>query len=147
MNAKTRKTRENSCGWLVKVMGLRMDAAMKVELEEHELDLKSFSNLMCLFEQDELTQVELGQRVGNPQYATSRVVDALEQRKLVRRRPDPTSRRAHRIVLTAKGESLRKVLPAIVQRVNNKMLAGLEGSERKNLVSLLQKALGVNTKK
>lgn len=116
-----------------------MDAAMKIELEEHDLDLKSFSNLMCLFEQDELTQVELGQRVGNPQYATSRVVDLLEKKKLVSRRSDPTSRRTHRIVLTAKGESLRKVLPAIVQRVNNKMLACLDGDERKNLVSLLQK--------
>lgn len=143
MNAKIRKTRKNSCGWLVKVMGLRMDAAMKTELEEHHLDRKHFATLMCLLEQDELTQVELGQRVGNPQYATSRVVDDLEQQQLVSRRPHPTSRRAHKVALTAKGESLRTVLPVIVQCVNNKILARLDRTERESLVQLLQKALGV----
>ena len=120
-----------------------MDAAMKTELAEHHLDLKHFANLMCLLEQDGLTQVDLGRRVGNPQYATSRAVDDLEQQQLVSRRSHPTSRRAHKIGLTAKGERLRKVLPAIVQRVNNTMLARLDPHERKTLVSLLQKALGV----
>ncbi len=143
MKNRIKRVRENSAGWLVTMMGRRMDAAMDIELKEHDLDVRFFINLMSLLEEDELTQTELGHRVGEAQYTTSRIIDALEERKLVERRKDPNSRRAHRIALTNQGRELAQHLPGIVRRVNDQNLGRLNKNEREELVRLLRKALDV----
>ena len=134
--------REQSVGYLVNQMSRRMHAAMNAELEPLGLDVRYFANLISLLIEDDLSQAELGQRVGEAQYRTSRIIDGLEQRGLVERRKDPNSRRAHRIALTEKGREVAKKLPPIVRRVNRAVLERLDKGEREQLVRLLVKALG-----
>lgn len=143
MSSRITKVREISCGWLVNQLARRMNDSMNSELQAHELDVRHFATLMSLLERDGLTQTQLARRVGSPPYAMSRVIDAFEDRQLVRRRPDPDSRRAHRIFLTANGQSFEKVLPPIVKRVNEQVLSRLDRSEQRELVRLLRKALDV----
>ncbi|MBF0193532.1 MAG: MarR family transcriptional regulator [Magnetococcales bacterium] len=142
MKNKITEVRVNSCGWLVKVLSLRMDKDMETELGDHGLNVKHFATLMTLLEQDNLTQTEIAQRVRNPQYVTSRLLDKLEERQLIERRPDPNSRRSHRVVLTDNGRSMKQILPAIVKRVNKKNLSPLDTDERTELIRLLKKLLG-----
>lgn len=141
MNKQIERVKKSSVGWLVRQMSARMDAAMNIELKAHALDVRFFANLMALLEQDNLTQTELGQRSGEAQYTTSRLVDVLEERGLVERGKDPNSRRAHRIGLTNKGREMGKHLPAISSRVNDQCLARLTKKEREQLTHLLHKAL------
>lgn len=144
MNKQIKGVRTNSVGYLVDQMSGRMDAAMSVELKPLGLDIRFFANLISLLIEDELSQAELGQRVGEAEYTTSRVIDALEERGLVERRKDPNSRRAHRIALTDKGRAQAKQLPPIVRRVNRTVLKRLDKDEQQELVRLLGKALGVD---
>ncbi len=117
---------------------------MNAELKPLDLDIRFFANLITLLIEDELSQAELGQRVGEAQYRTSRLIDGLEERGLVERRKDPDSRRAHRIALTKKGRELAGRLPTIVRRVNRTVLERLDRDEQQMLVHLLGKALGVD---
>ena len=131
-------------GWLVNQMSSRMDAVMSAELKPLDLDIRFFANLMSLLIEDDLSQTELGRRVGEPQYTTSRIIDALQDRGLVERRRDPNSRRAHRIALTRKGKELALQLPPVIQRVNSQVLERLDKHEQQELLRLLGKALGVD---
>lgn len=129
-------------GYLVSRMSTRMHSAMNAELEPLDLDIRYFANLISLLIEDDLSQAELGQRVGEAQYRTSRIIDGLEERGLVERRKDPNSRRAHRIALTTKGREVARQLPPIIRRVNRTVLKRLNKSEQQQLTNLLAKALG-----
>lgn len=138
------KVGKNSAGWLVKQIARKMDAEMAVELKKIDLDIRLFANLMTLNDQDGLTQAELGQRVGEAQYTTSRLVDNLEDRKLVKRKKDPESRRSHRIELTKSGRAVALQLPEVIKLVNEKVLENLSKKEQQQFISLLQKVLKIS---
>ena len=144
MAKRIKGVREESVGYLVNRMSRQMHAAMNRELEPLGLDVRYFANLISLLIEDDLSQAELGQRVGEAQYRTSRIIDGLEQRGLVERRKDPNSRRAHRIALTDEGRTVARKLPPIVRRVNKTVLARLSAREQKELALLMAKALGEN---
>jgi DNA-binding MarR family transcriptional regulator len=135
--------RESNCSWLARVMARNMEALLVTELSDTELNIRHFVNLIVLLEEDNITQSELGQRIGEAPYATSRIIDALEEKDWAERRKDPNSRRTHLIVLTKQGLDVAKGLPAIVQRVNKDGLSRLDKHEQQELVRLLQKAIGV----
>ena len=142
MTKRIKGVREESVGYLVSRMSTRMHSAMNAELEPLDLDIRYFANLISLLIEDDLSQAELGQRVGEAQYRTSRIIDGLEERGLVERRKDPNSRRAHRIALTTKGREVARQLPPIIRRVNRTVLKRLNKSEQQQLTNLLAKALG-----
>ncbi len=144
MTKRIKGVREQSVGYLVSQMTTRMHSAMNAELEPLNLDIRYFANLITLLIEDELSQAELGQRVGEAQYRTSRIVDGLEERGLVERRKDPNSRRAHRIALTRKGREVAGQLPPIIRRVNRTVLKKLSKGEQQQLTALLAKALGLD---
>ncbi len=141
MNLKARQTRENSFGWLVKMLSQKIDKFMVEELLPLDLNLGSFAILMMLSEQEGVNQTELGKAVGVPGYTTTRTLDVMEVRGLVERRSDPDSRRAHRIYLTNEGKALTKKLPTIVQRVNSSFLYALKKKESTQLIDTLKKVL------
>lgn len=114
------------------------------QLEEVELGLRQFANLMILADQDGINQRQIGEKLDDPDYATSRSLDALVEAGYVERRPDPKSRRSHLVFLTDKGNSKVSELPAIVREVNNLHFKNLRHDEQQVLVRLLQKAAGIS---
>jgi len=135
--------REDSFGFLIQTLARTLDAKMKVELAEIDVDIKVFANLMMLGQQDGINQREIGQRLNFPEYFTSRNVDALVEAGLAERRPDPDSRRSFLIFLTEEGHVRAAQLPAIVKKVNDDVLHEFSAKERQSVVALLQKAAGV----
>lgn len=67
------------------------------------------------------------------------LVDRLEQRGLVERRPDPADRRVKQLTLTAAGAELRDALTARLL-ADPPLLAGLGADERGELCALLARA-------
>ncbi len=67
------------------------------------------------------------------------LVDRLEERGLVRRRPDPDDRRIRQLVLTDDGLRLRHALNARLMS-DPPLLAGLDDTERQQLQGLLTRA-------
>lgn len=63
--------------------------------------------LRALYEQDGQHASELARAVGRAATSFTPILDKLQQKDLVERRPDPTDRRAVRIYLTEKGQAQR----------------------------------------
>ena len=137
------RTGENSFGFLVQTLARRLDVRMRDELKALDIDLKIFANLMFLSMKDGVNQREIGNRLNFPEYHTSRNVDALVKLGFAERRPDPNSRRSFLIFLTPAGREKAKLLPPVIERVNKEIMADLDVTEQKLVVSLLQRVTGV----
>ena len=111
---------------------------MKTALKEIGLNSGQFAMLITLLNGEGISQTELATRVGVPGYATTRTLNSLEALGFTIRKPDPTSRRAHKIYLTAKGRKKAKELPEIVACVNASFLRPLGSADQKELVRLLR---------
>lgn len=66
------------------------------------------------------------------------LVDELEQRGLVERRPDPEDRRVRALFLTAAGKRCLKRGRQIAKQHEEEMTKGMSPADRKRLVDLLQ---------
>jgi DNA-binding MarR family transcriptional regulator len=73
------------------------------------------------------------------------LVDELEQRGLVERRPDPEDRRVRALFLTAKGKRCLARGRKIAADHEEELTAGMTTVDRKRLVALLQKIVDEQT--
>jgi DNA-binding MarR family transcriptional regulator len=67
------------------------------------------------------------------------LIDELEQRKLVERRPDPSDRRVYALGLTPAGRELGERLTKIAREHDQEFCAALDDGERQRLRLLLEK--------
>jgi DNA-binding MarR family transcriptional regulator len=109
------------------------------ELKKHGLTIALWPTLMCLWEEEGVTQREIAQKSKVENSTTTRTLDKLENLGLVERQADPNSRRSFRIYLTDEGRALREQLIPIPLGINQKILSALDPQERDELIRLLQK--------
>ena len=130
--------RETSFGWLINALASQTSKIFDAELKKHGLTIALWPTLMCLWEEEGVTQRQIADKAKVENSTTTRTLDKLEKLGLVERRPDPASRRSFHIYLTKKGKELEKVLSPIPLHLNNKVLSPLTDSERKELTRSLQ---------
>lgn len=138
---EAKQVRTSSLGWMIQRLARRLSQAMETRLDSHGLSLSQFAVMMTVLENDGLSQTEIGDRLGQPPYATSRAIDHLESVGLLERRPHPTSRRTHTVHATAAARALSRDLFAIVQEVNDTLAAPLSDQERATFLTLLTKVM------
>lgn len=68
------------------------------------------------------------------------VLDVLEAAAMVERRRDPADRRRHAVVLTELGENAARHFAVLRAKATERVLAGLDPAERRQLVELLNRA-------
>lgn len=131
--------RRSSFGWLINVVANNASRTFDAELKKHGLTIALWPTLMCLWEEEGVTQTEISQKSKVENSTTTRTIDKLEKLGLVERQNDPNSRRSFRIFLTDKGRELKSDLIPIPVAINDKILSSLDKDEQKQLISLLQK--------
>ncbi|MFY2507473.1 MarR family winged helix-turn-helix transcriptional regulator [Vibrio pectenicida] len=131
--------RQSSFGWLINVVANDAAKTFDTELKKHGLTIALWPTLMCLWEEEGVTQREIAQKSKVENSTTTRTLDKLENLGLVERQVDPFSRRSFRIYLTDKGRALKETLVPIPMAINQKLLSSLELSERDEIIRLLQK--------
>ncbi|NRB66033.1 MAG: MarR family transcriptional regulator [Vibrio sp.] len=131
--------RQSSFGWLINVVANDAAKTLDAELKKHGLTLALWPTLMCLWEEEGVTQRDIAQKSKVENSTTTRTLDKLESLGLVERHPDPNSRRAFRIYLTNEGRALKDTLVPIPIAINQKLLSVLEPEERGEIIRLLQK--------
>ncbi|MDA0118131.1 MarR family winged helix-turn-helix transcriptional regulator [Vibrio sp. T11.5] len=131
--------RQSSFGWLINVVANDAAKNLDTELKKHGLTLALWPTLMCLWEEEGVTQRDIAQKSKVENSTTTRTLDKLESLGLVERHTDPNSRRAFRIYLTNEGRALKDTLVPIPIAINQKLLSVLEPEERGEIIRLLQK--------
>jgi len=69
------------------------------------------------------------------------LIDELESAGLAKRRPHPTDRRARAVALTPKGRRVLERGRKMAMQVEDEVLRGLAAAERRELLTLLRRAL------
>lgn len=133
--------RVTSFGWLVAVLGSELAQSLDNKLRAKGLSLSLWPTLFALWEEDGLTQTELTIRCSTAHYTTTRVLDTLETKGLVERRPHPESRRAHLVYLTKEGKKIEEELTGEAIQTNEEFLAPLSADEQAHLKSLIFKII------
>jgi DNA-binding MarR family transcriptional regulator len=84
-----------------------------------------------------LSQQELGARLGIHPSRLVAILDKLEKRKLVERRPNPDDRRLHSLHLTKSGEEVLGRIGKVAREHQEALLSTLSKDERERLGALL----------
>ena len=95
--------------------------------------------LIELWQADGLRGGELACRLGVEPPTITKMLRRLENFGLVERRPDPVDARSFRVYLTREGRDLEDPVSRRFVRAEEKTLAGLDPSERRELARLLAK--------
>jgi DNA-binding MarR family transcriptional regulator len=100
-----------------------------------------FALLNVIAAREGATQQELGSALGIDRSTMVALLDQLEEAGLAKRRPSPTDRRAKQISLTAKGKRHLERARRVAAEVEDEVLAGLSATQRRELMTLLRRAL------
>ena len=131
--------RQNRFGWMINVVANKASKDFDIELKQHGLSLALWPTLMCLWEEEGITQRDIAAKSKVENSTTTRTLDKLAKLELVERRADPNSRRSFRIYLTEKGKALEEQLVPIPIRLNKELMNELDAEEQQQMIKLLQK--------
>jgi DNA-binding MarR family transcriptional regulator len=126
--------------WLA-LLDLMRSQKSHVNAAMAELDLTmQLAHAMYVIPRDGLTMRELADELACDASNATGLVDRLEYRGLLERRPDETDRRIKRVCLTATGRRLREKIEARFRQAPP-AIAALTPAEQKVLRELLERAL------
>jgi DNA-binding MarR family transcriptional regulator len=129
----------DSTGYLLARLGMESRRAWGQMLGDHGLTPHQFGVLMTLAQLKAASQQRLSRAVGvDPRNAVP-IVDSLQQRGLIERRPDPADRRRHVITLTRAGQVQIEQLGQAGTELEDWFLASLTDEERAGLHATLRK--------
>lgn len=123
--------------------------SIREEVRKHRgpgLSMPQFRSLMFIHRHPECSVSAVAQFLGLALPATSKQVDTLVRRGLVRREAHPSDRRRVTLRVTAKGESLRQAVRQQTQGYLAQRLAALSANEREQLAQAMRslaRAVGV----
>jgi DNA-binding MarR family transcriptional regulator len=128
-----------SVAFLVSRLGFEVGEQLTEGLAPLSIEPRHFGLLRALAFSEGQSQRAIGQALGIHPNRMVAIVDDLERLGLVRRRPHPTDRRAHALVLTASGKRVLQKAFQVAFGIENALCADLEPTERAELLTLLGK--------
>jgi DNA-binding MarR family transcriptional regulator len=99
-------------------------------LRAHGVSMWGYVVLTALAEQPVRTQAALAQAIGADKSRIIGVLDHLQERGLISRRPDTSDRRVHLLSLTPAGDRLRRSVQAAIRASEEEVLAALPPADR-----------------
>ena len=111
-------------------------------MSEDQVTPGQFGVIVLIDANPGLTQSALARAVGIERSTMVAVIDNLESRGLVERRPSPVDRRSYALVLSAKGRDHLARLKPLVREHEDRIAAGLTLDERRLLIDLLSRVGG-----
>ena len=97
--------------------------------------------LNALFQKSPMPMHELAERIGRKKNTVTGLINTLEDRGYCRREHDPGDARVQLILLTDKGEAMRRVQQDVSGELLRKAWGEMEEKEKKACVQSLQKIL------
>jgi DNA-binding MarR family transcriptional regulator len=119
-------------------LGRALMAAELPVLRAHDISMWGYVVLLALGERPTRTQAALAAAIGADKTRVIPVLDELQDRGLIERRPDPEDRRAHLLSVTPSGKRLREAVQRDIQRREERLLARLPPADRAAFLRVLQ---------
>ncbi len=128
---------DKSIGFIIYRTALKMKSTLQRILKDRGFDItpEQWGILRVLWEEEGLSQKEIGDRLFKDKPNVTRMLDALERKRLIFRQP--TDRRRYSIFLTKEGKKLQAELLPIVLQVQETATNSLTKSDLATLQNLL----------
>lgn len=119
---------DNAIGfWIHRVYQASRNEMYKAfRAEGEDLTPEQWAVLIRLWERDGVAQSELSEATFRDAPTMSRIIDGMETRGLLERRPHETDGRVRVVRLTRHGKSLQKKLVPLVEAIVNRMVDGID---------------------
>ena len=128
---------ERNLGFLLGDVARLTRTAFDRRVASLELTRSQWWVLTYVFRDQGLTQSELADNLEIGKVAMGNLIDRLEAKGWVERRPDPNDRRINRVYLTEKAAPIMEDMRAPAQDLYDMIVSGLSKSQRETLVDLL----------
>lgn len=129
----------STLAFLLSQVGIHASRQFAERIAEVDLNPPLFRVLNLVDAAEGQSQQAIGQAIEVPASRMVALVDELEQRGLVERRPDPDDRRVRALYLTAQGRKSLNRGRKIAKKHEEDLTRGLGAADRKRLLDLLQK--------
>jgi len=107
-------------------------------LKPHDMTMSQGWVLVHLVRENGLRQAELADRMDIATVTTSKLIDRLEARGYVERRPDPEDRRSNRIYATAQAKDVVKVMTRTIFEVDEMASRGIPEEDLQTALTVLR---------
>jgi DNA-binding MarR family transcriptional regulator len=131
----------SSLGFLLSQVGIYASQRFAWRLAAIDLQPPLFRVLNAVDAVEGQSQGAIGEAIGAPASRMVAIVDELESRGLVERRPDADDRRIRAVYLTVAGRKLLNRGRKLAAEHEEELTQGMSKTERKQLVALLQKVV------
>lgn len=145
--AITVKNMRKSPGYLLRCAHQYAVAIVSEHLAPLGLTTMQFSTLVALNEHPGLDATRLAALINFDRPTLTGVLDRLEAKGLLVRKPDPNDRRARALFLTAQGEQMVADVDKAAHRSRDVILDPLPPAERKHFMLLLDKLVEAHHKR
>lgn len=136
--SKTQSMRFNGSIWCNLDIALRnLDQVYGQVVEPLGLTVIEWYILRSLYDQDGQHASELARAVGRAATSFTPILDKLQNKDMIERRPDSSDRRAVRIYLTKKGNSHREEILASAEQIDTRIRKSVSSSDFKGFQSVL----------
>ena len=120
----------------------RVTQSAKQRLAPYGVTPVQYALLKVLWERDQQSGAELGERLSLDSATMTGLLDRLENAGLIERKAHATDRRVNSVALTARGRDLQVPLDRQMDQLNQDFLSEFSAEERQLLRSLLTNLTG-----
>ncbi|MGW4567302.1 MarR family winged helix-turn-helix transcriptional regulator [Streptomyces sp. NPDC004561] len=128
-------------GYWLRRLSDEVHGRFEAELAGHDVTVSQWGVMTSVFDGHDTTKAVAAHMDIDPG-AVSRLVDRLVAKDLVRREPDPASRRTVRLVLTDRGQALVPELAEIADRNDAHYFGSLDAGQRRQLEEWIRRLVG-----
>lgn len=121
--------------------------AAVMALGDSDLTIIQFGTLLLLEDGEPRTVGALSEQIGRSMSATSRMIDQLVKRELLRRQEDPNDRRARRVTISPTGRKLVATMMRKRAEAELKLIASLEPDEQRTVMRAMELLAGAARRK
>jgi DNA-binding MarR family transcriptional regulator len=132
----------DSVGFMLSTLGHAVSRRFVHALQPLELHPREFAVLRAVRANDGQSQQTLAERLRIPPSRMVAIVDELESRGLIERRPDPADRRVRALFVTERGQALLEDAFNLVVEHERAISGALTTQERAELLALLNRIAG-----
>lgn len=128
---------QESVGYLIRDAHRSFDRVISAQLALHGILSAQWSALRVLWDEENLSQVEIAERMKIERASLTMLINGMEKSGLITRTVDITDRRKMRIRLTQKGRDMKRPLLPIGDAVNMRATQGFTEKDIKTLKRLI----------
>jgi DNA-binding MarR family transcriptional regulator len=132
---------QDSLGLMIYRTALALKSALQRCFKENgfEITAEQWVIMRHLWEEEGLSQREIGEKAAKDKPNITRMLDALEKKRLIFRQPDPRDRRKFCVYLTKEGKQLHERLQPLAQSLRQQITRSLSQPEIDRIKETLNK--------